>query len=315
MWVVSFTPRPLYPLGKIPWYPLDRRLGGPQSRSGRRGEEEIFDPTRTRAPARSRSLYWLRYPGSPYSSFHWCSAQVQIKWDGSNDRNDRSEQRQSKKFVIYSKELILYLMTHCRFRNLLALNGNWIARVAFRVVCWWGDCRNVSTAYLMKLLGIPLLRSETSHNHTLPQAKAILLGTTLAPTCRLCYSVSESHALRLRRRTDTSHLSPQWSATFGSHTSVCAQNASQDWNPQLWKVLKGKSSEKQNISRRCSVVFLILRKCYQKWNPYVLIPRISHSASCFQNPISRSKQIEQHQTRWARTFKYSYKAAFVCCSY
>jgi hypothetical protein len=33
-WVVSFTPRPLYPQGKSPWYSLDRRLGGPQSRSG-----------------------------------------------------------------------------------------------------------------------------------------------------------------------------------------------------------------------------------------------------------------------------------------
>jgi hypothetical protein len=27
-WVVSFMPRPLYQLGKNPWYPLDRRLGG-----------------------------------------------------------------------------------------------------------------------------------------------------------------------------------------------------------------------------------------------------------------------------------------------
>jgi hypothetical protein len=26
-WVVSFTPRPLYPQGKSPWYPLDGRLG------------------------------------------------------------------------------------------------------------------------------------------------------------------------------------------------------------------------------------------------------------------------------------------------
>jgi hypothetical protein len=32
--MVSFTPRPLYPRGKSPRYPLDRRLGGPQSRSG-----------------------------------------------------------------------------------------------------------------------------------------------------------------------------------------------------------------------------------------------------------------------------------------
>jgi hypothetical protein len=28
----------------------DRRLGGPQSRSGRRGEEKILDPTGTRTP-------------------------------------------------------------------------------------------------------------------------------------------------------------------------------------------------------------------------------------------------------------------------
>jgi hypothetical protein len=43
-WVVSFTPRPLYPQGKSPWYPSDRRLGGPQSRSGRGGEEKNSEP-------------------------------------------------------------------------------------------------------------------------------------------------------------------------------------------------------------------------------------------------------------------------------
>jgi hypothetical protein len=32
--------RPLYPQGKSPWYLLDRRLDGPQSRSGRGGEEK-----------------------------------------------------------------------------------------------------------------------------------------------------------------------------------------------------------------------------------------------------------------------------------
>jgi hypothetical protein len=38
--VVSFTPRPLYSQGKSPWYPLDRRLGGPQNRSGRGSEQK-----------------------------------------------------------------------------------------------------------------------------------------------------------------------------------------------------------------------------------------------------------------------------------
>jgi hypothetical protein len=30
--------------GKSPWYPLDRRLGGPQSRPGRGGEEKNSQP-------------------------------------------------------------------------------------------------------------------------------------------------------------------------------------------------------------------------------------------------------------------------------
>jgi hypothetical protein len=44
MGIGSFTPRPLYPQGKSPWYPLDKRLGGPQSRSGRGGEEKNSHP-------------------------------------------------------------------------------------------------------------------------------------------------------------------------------------------------------------------------------------------------------------------------------
>jgi hypothetical protein len=48
--VVSFTLLPLYRRGMILCYPLDGRLGGPQSRSGRRGEEKILRPTGTRNP-------------------------------------------------------------------------------------------------------------------------------------------------------------------------------------------------------------------------------------------------------------------------
>jgi hypothetical protein len=36
--------RPLYPQRKNPWYPLNRRLGGPQNRSGRGGEEKNSQP-------------------------------------------------------------------------------------------------------------------------------------------------------------------------------------------------------------------------------------------------------------------------------
>jgi hypothetical protein len=39
-WVVSITRRPLYFHGKSPWYPLDRRLSGPQKRSGRGKENK-----------------------------------------------------------------------------------------------------------------------------------------------------------------------------------------------------------------------------------------------------------------------------------
>jgi hypothetical protein len=34
----------LYPLGKTPFYPLNRRLGGPQSQSGYGGEEKNSQP-------------------------------------------------------------------------------------------------------------------------------------------------------------------------------------------------------------------------------------------------------------------------------
>jgi hypothetical protein len=44
-YIVTFTPQPLYPHGKSPSYPLDRRLGGPQSRSRCGGEEKISQPS------------------------------------------------------------------------------------------------------------------------------------------------------------------------------------------------------------------------------------------------------------------------------
>jgi hypothetical protein len=57
--VVRFTPRPLYPKGKSPWYPLDWRLGGPQSRSGCSGEEKNSQPCQDSNP---RS--YLSYPSA-----------------------------------------------------------------------------------------------------------------------------------------------------------------------------------------------------------------------------------------------------------
>jgi hypothetical protein len=61
-WVVSFTSLPLYPPEKKPPYPLDWKLGGLQSLSGRREEEKVLDPTgtSTRTP-RSFSPVASRY--------------------------------------------------------------------------------------------------------------------------------------------------------------------------------------------------------------------------------------------------------------
>jgi hypothetical protein len=68
-WVFSFTPPPLYSQGKSPRYPLDKRLGGLQSRSGHCDEQKNSSPRRESKPdrpARSQSLYRLSYHGSWY---------------------------------------------------------------------------------------------------------------------------------------------------------------------------------------------------------------------------------------------------------
>lgn len=70
--VISLTPRSLFPLGKSPRHPMNRRLGGPQSRSGCFGEISDHSPTvQTRiAQPVVQSLHRLRYllSKSEYSS-------------------------------------------------------------------------------------------------------------------------------------------------------------------------------------------------------------------------------------------------------
>jgi hypothetical protein len=71
--VVSFTPRPLYPQGKSPWYLSDRRLDGSQSLSGCGGEEKSFlhppgfESRSSDRPSHSQSLPEL----IPPASFHF----------------------------------------------------------------------------------------------------------------------------------------------------------------------------------------------------------------------------------------------------
>jgi hypothetical protein len=73
--MVSSTPRPLYPQGKSPRYPLDRRLDGPQSRSVHGVEEKnSHSPRRESNPYHpivqpiAQSLYRLSYPRSVYTT-------------------------------------------------------------------------------------------------------------------------------------------------------------------------------------------------------------------------------------------------------
>jgi hypothetical protein len=69
-WVVSFMPQPLYPEGNSPWYPLDRRLDGTQSLSGRSGEEKNSQPplgttaSRTALGPTQHPIQWV--PGALY---------------------------------------------------------------------------------------------------------------------------------------------------------------------------------------------------------------------------------------------------------
>ena len=66
-WGVSVTPRPLFTPGKT-LYPLYRRLGRPQGQSGQ--VRKISPPTGIQSPdrpARSQSLYRIRYPAHIYA--------------------------------------------------------------------------------------------------------------------------------------------------------------------------------------------------------------------------------------------------------
>jgi hypothetical protein len=70
-WTVSFTPRSLYPQGKIPRYQLDRRMGRPQSRSGRGGSCRESNPSR---PARSLLTILTELSPPPPTADTQCNA-------------------------------------------------------------------------------------------------------------------------------------------------------------------------------------------------------------------------------------------------
>jgi hypothetical protein len=69
-WVASLTARLLYPWGNRFRYPLDRRLGGPQSRSGRCGEEKILPCLESRKEKLTVPIFSC---GFHSYSLHWCT--------------------------------------------------------------------------------------------------------------------------------------------------------------------------------------------------------------------------------------------------
>jgi hypothetical protein len=83
-WSASRPGRAL-PQGKYLWYPLYRRLGGPQSGSVHRGQRKNplplpgIEPRSPGRPARSQTLYCLSYP-APY--FYFIHSQALIVQDG-----------------------------------------------------------------------------------------------------------------------------------------------------------------------------------------------------------------------------------------
>jgi hypothetical protein len=86
----------LYPRGKDPRYPMYRRLGGPQSRSGHRGSRKNLlpppgiEPRSPGRPARSQTLYWLSYPGSTLTFICYYYNKM-IVWSNSVKENYEGE--------------------------------------------------------------------------------------------------------------------------------------------------------------------------------------------------------------------------------
>jgi hypothetical protein len=69
-WVVRFTPRQLYPQGSITCYPLDRRLDGPQGRSGRGAEDKNSQPL--------PGLVASDHPTHSPALYHWAILVVRV---------------------------------------------------------------------------------------------------------------------------------------------------------------------------------------------------------------------------------------------
>jgi hypothetical protein len=79
-WVVSFTPRPLYPQGtafSILWIGV---WVGPECRSGRCGIQKKLCPSKESNPVRSQSVTWLSCPGPLITVYCWETTRLVSTW-------------------------------------------------------------------------------------------------------------------------------------------------------------------------------------------------------------------------------------------
>jgi hypothetical protein len=73
-WVVSFTS-----VGNRPWYPLDRGLGEPHSRSGLRGESEYLTPPGIRTQAFQPVAIPTFFPPSFLCLIQFCRSMIAVR--------------------------------------------------------------------------------------------------------------------------------------------------------------------------------------------------------------------------------------------
>ena len=136
------------PSGKT-WYPLYRRVGGPQGRSGR--VRKISPPTGIRSPdrpARSASLYRLSYRGPPnLLQFH---DNYHLNWSGIEPdlRGERpSTDRRCPKWYCVTT-VIKIILPGCFFHN-FSIRGKakfQIAHVTWKMLDWVNGTNNERSA-------------------------------------------------------------------------------------------------------------------------------------------------------------------------
>jgi hypothetical protein len=169
--VASLTPLSLYPLGTSSRYPWHRRLGGPQSSSGRWGVEKNLE-SNTGHPALSPSLHRLSYP-TPKRE------RTKLK--------NRERKIETKKHDCTKKQKCIHVSRFCKSEHpiLTCVLGRKYCHVYEcdyrRGLDWWPDLlhpliQRVTTLYKS------LLHTHTSvHSHVFTSRCSVAVSTAEVP--------------------------------------------------------------------------------------------------------------------------------------